>query len=131
MPTSSHHGSTLNDNSGTMSIMMTNTTSMEEQVDNLIKMVEELTKSSTEKDTQIASLTSKLENTAGKVPINTTTDLPKTQPKLKATFQWLSTVQSLLLNSKNSSKRLSKIKWRLRLSSLIHMLNYTHKELIC
>ena len=52
---------------------------MEEQVASLIKMVEELIKSSTEKDVQIASLTAKLENTAGKVPINATTDLPKTQ----------------------------------------------------
>ena len=41
-------------------------------------MVEELIKSSTEKDVQIASLTAKLENTAEKAPINATTDLPKT-----------------------------------------------------
>ena len=78
MPTLPHHGSTSNYNSGTVSIMMTITTSMEEQVANLIKMVEELIKSFTEKDAQIASLTVKLENTAGKVPINATTDLPKT-----------------------------------------------------
>ena len=36
-----------------------------------------------EKDAQIASLTTKLENTTGKVPINATTDLPKIKEEEK------------------------------------------------
>ena len=79
MPTSPHHGSTF------MSFMMTNMTSMEEQIINLTKMVEELLNNFKEKDAQIASLTAKLEKIAGKAPSDATIDLPKVQMEDEST----------------------------------------------
>ena len=79
MPTLPHHGSTSSFIFCTMFILMTNTTSMEEQITNLSKMVEELINNSKEKDAQITSLTAKLAKTTRNAPIDATIDLPKIQ----------------------------------------------------
>ena len=83
--TSPHHGLTSSYNFNITSIIMTKTTLIEKQIANLTKMLEELTKGFREKDAQIASLTTKLENATGKALMDATIDLPKTQVKERST----------------------------------------------